>query len=1378
MDSMETDINFLKDVIKPQYGRALYSGRRRGRPRGRGSRGRGRSSSAQHVLNKDRDLEQSSEDSSTVQIGANAVSFRVPDGDAKPSASSDCMDSMETDINFLKDVIKPQYGRALYSGRRRGRRPRGHGSRGCGRSSSAQHVLNKDRDLEQSSEDSSTVQTALDTMEEEDSLMDEESQQYGRGVHSGRRRGRSRGRGRGRVSRGYGRVNFGYRILRREKVLEQSSDVNDLVKVNCYKCSEEMQKRYFERHNRIKHCGLAWIEGGDPIDFNDEKLLIRILTRIRHTKKFLICEDCGTSKRSVVGFISHLQCCRKSDAERVRLKMPCEICGRVMLPASLKVHMYTVHKNPPNVEEPITQDEMKVDSKMKRAAATKAVSLMQEFIKDEDMAEGNEKPTKHSDGLYVKVELRDINGLRCGAWKRSIKQFGKISCRHIGCSFESKTIEESLEHYFSCPMAPKKGYSCRVCSFHCEDEPDMLTHITSEHGDSPECSGNSGSDSSGESELNIENEKEPLVKKMKTVSSSVLRYKPYGKMKTANKMMFLSREPSCPVSGDKPYVPAVKWTLTFHLENYMQSLYPNIHSTPDDWIPLTAAAAAPYLPRTKESVQVSHLSMKHRVLAWPQKAVKQWHRLKLFEAQVIEGTPVFFAGGPVWATAWCPVPLQKAIHHTAHLNQYLAVSCHSHMDDTYISGRSYSHSGLLQIWDFGHLDHQQPCTVPKLALGIAHDYGAVWCMEWCPSGCYEPPDVGVPECRLRRLGLLGAACSDGTIRIFSICFPSEVQDKICDSTPIFKVDAMLTLVLDDRQTCLLGDSTWQCTRLSWYKGKGHRIIAGSFTNGMVAVWDISTESPLLSKRTGKSYIIYPYHCFQAHIGVVSAIALSPHGGGRYMMTGSFDRTTKHWDLENTSAPITVNKRGSVTDGVWLTHWVSAVNSLDDSYSLGHANGTLNPVRRFGFSSYPLLPQNSVAWGLSTCDWVNAVAQGTLAGELTVIFSHQLLNGIDTEKARKDNRMVIGYIEVTNLEDQEGDVFVNGSIAEKTDSLKNSAGVQLLDKTLHKHGVMDVDDTMLANIVHVKPLTTDINSFSGVRSQFSSEHQFSELKSTESTPFVRKGSNVDELDISTIGNCDLSVSCHESERTDGEDQNYEVTNGCIQDGAERDFKAPSRSSNISLESDVESRNSTITRNLPYSVVTEGTTLSDVSHADISVPHSTDMGRCFNREFSEVPEDVCKAAASMKEDVDRREKTDGMGHNDDNDKDIVVETKNRKKTLTRVKFKSYDEARKKCGLILCNFPTNNLKHMPEEARLWMRQSEKMRTVDVDTYPISSINRVSWNPNCRSFLWLAAGYHCGLVRVPCMKAMHCKPIEDILRHGERKVAELLNEDSKNLI
>lgn len=34
-----------------------------------------------------------------------------------------------------------------------------------------------------------------------------------------------------------------------------------------------------------------------------------------------------------------------------------------------------------------------------------------------------------------------------------------------------------------------------------------------------------------------------------------------------------------------------------------------------------------------------------------------------------------------------------------------------------------------------------------------------------------------------------------------------------------------------------------------------------------------------------------------------------------------------------------------------------------------------------------------------------MAQSTLAGELTVIFSHQLLIAVDTEKGMKDKRMV-------------------------------------------------------------------------------------------------------------------------------------------------------------------------------------------------------------------------------------------------------------------------------------------------------------------------------------------------------------------------------------
>jgi hypothetical protein len=76
---METDANFLKDTNKPQYRRALHSGRRRGRPRGRGSRGHGRSSYAHRVLQREGELEQRSEDGSVVKVR----SFSYDDDDSE-----------------------------------------------------------------------------------------------------------------------------------------------------------------------------------------------------------------------------------------------------------------------------------------------------------------------------------------------------------------------------------------------------------------------------------------------------------------------------------------------------------------------------------------------------------------------------------------------------------------------------------------------------------------------------------------------------------------------------------------------------------------------------------------------------------------------------------------------------------------------------------------------------------------------------------------------------------------------------------------------------------------------------------------------------------------------------------------------------------------------------------------------------------------------------------------------------------------------------------------------------------------------------------------------------------------------------------------------
>lgn len=60
------------------------------------------------------------------------------------------------------------------------------------------------------------------------------------------------------------------------------------------------------------------------------------------------------------------------------------------------------------------------------------------------------------DGLYLKVESRPINNFIRASWRRSLGQLGKVCCRHVGCTVESNTFEEALEHYLNCSMAPKK----------------------------------------------------------------------------------------------------------------------------------------------------------------------------------------------------------------------------------------------------------------------------------------------------------------------------------------------------------------------------------------------------------------------------------------------------------------------------------------------------------------------------------------------------------------------------------------------------------------------------------------------------------------------------------------------------------------------------------------------------------------------------------------------------------------------------------------------------------------------------------------------------------------------------------------------------------
>lgn len=98
--------------------------------------------------------------------------------------------------------------------------------------------------------------------------------------------------------------------------------------------------------------------------------------------------------------------------------------------------------------------------------------------------------------------------------------------------------------------------------------------------------------------------------------------------------------------------------------------------------------------------------------------------------------------------------------------QYLALSTfHDEHRFRGAAQSSFAARGAIQLWNCGPLRNAEaPTAVPHLDLCLAHDYGRVWDLEWCSSGCYDEA----------RLGILAVAFSDGAVRVFPIPQPAKL----------------------------------------------------------------------------------------------------------------------------------------------------------------------------------------------------------------------------------------------------------------------------------------------------------------------------------------------------------------------------------------------------------------------------------------------------------------------------------------------------------------------------------------------------------------------------------------------------------------------------
>lgn len=156
-------------------------------------------------------------------------------------------------------------------------------------------------------------------------------------------------------------------------------------------------------------------------------------------------------------------------------------------------------------------------------------------------------------------------------------------------------------------------------------------------------------------------------------------------------------------------------------------------------------------------------------------------RLNLFESVVQNGIVTFFAGGPIWASAWCPLKGD-------HGEELLALSCDSNFDISprMLPSRSDFSSkdvNVIQFWRFDKSNLEST----SMAFALCHDFGRVRCMEWCPSGGHQKLAGGE-----ERVGLLLVGFEDGQVRIFPIPSVLNLKQKEGRQFHIYRQPFFLT----------------------------------------------------------------------------------------------------------------------------------------------------------------------------------------------------------------------------------------------------------------------------------------------------------------------------------------------------------------------------------------------------------------------------------------------------------------------------------------------------------------------------------------------------------------------------------------------------------
>ena len=458
----------------------------------------------------------------------------------------------------------------------------------------------------------------------------------------------------------------------------------------------------------------------------------------------------------------------------------------------------------------------------------------------------------------------------------------------------------------------------------------------------------------------------------------------------------------------EPVVDYFFYERAFRKDNFDQQCFEKLNTTAAAWkIFKSEAEKAKFLPdddnSPKFSFQPSHTKSP------PQKP----QRLSRFSAATGSNGAYLFAGGPICAASWCPNSADSSS--STSTPRYLALSTWRTVDDgDPIGGEK---KALIQIWSYD--------GSARFRFGIAHAYGAVRSLQWCPSGNSAPAKLKY----LSRTGLLAAASSDGAIRVFSICHPDNLK-----SNAVYLAKPVRTLETGD----LGNGKPSDCLSLSWYRGVGHRVIAAGFSCGLVALWDLAQDEDSL-QRNGDT--LFPYLTLNAHMTMVTTVDLGDKGCKSepefpaLILTGSADRHCSVWDLDGgpalVSVPVHSVKNSHVTDAKFVRSYPGGGNAIvafDDAFRSSSTSVAALDFDANGSKAWPIASQNSPVWSLSYNPWLGSIIMGTGGGELVLYVGAKIGKPLEFDKDTSRRRaFLFRFVASLKLEVAFGIVFTGRSV---------------------------------------------------------------------------------------------------------------------------------------------------------------------------------------------------------------------------------------------------------------------------------------------------------------------------------------------------------------